>query len=275
MNPSRHLPRRTPRAGFVSVVALCVGLVACSDDGGATEVADTSAAAGRTPAPAVTDTTETTAVDTSTVDIGPADGVLDDLDDLDEDGEFDAKCGTADLGGGLVVETLCSTALVPTPEEGVIPLPNSLLTLPSPPRWDDLADVDAVLKVATRPGGARVVIYVLGSDTLFDSGRATVRSTAQPPLAAIVASITARFPGQPITVRGAADSVGDPAGNQALSEQRAAAVMQELIALGVPAGSITSLGLGEAVPVAAETNPDGSVSAIGQQVNRRVEIVVG
>jgi len=251
------------------VVALCVGLVACSDDGGTADVADT------TTAPTTRDTDPP--ADTSPADTSPADtdGVLDDLDDLDEDGEFDAKCGTADLGGGLVVETLCSTALVPSPEEGVIPLPNSLLTLPSPPRWDDLADVDAVLKVATRPGGARVVIYVLGSDTLFDSGRATVRSTAQPPLAAIVASITARFPGQPITVRGAADSVGDPAGNQALSEQRAAAVMQELIALGVPAGSITSLGLGEAVPVAAETNPDGSVSAIGQQVNRRVEIVVG
>ena len=201
--------------------------------------------------------------------------MLGELDDLDEDGSADERCGTADLGGGLVVEPLCNAALIPTPEEGVTPLPGSMLTLPSPTRWEDLADVDAVVKVATRPDGTHVVIYVLGSDTLFDSGSATVRSTAQPPLAAIVASISARFPGQPISVRGAADSVGEPAANQSLSEQRAAAVATQLAALGLPAGAITSLGLGEDVPVAAETNADGSVSEIGRQVNRRVEIVVG
>ena len=49
--------------------------------------------------------------------------MLDELDDLDEDGSFDERCGTADLGGGLVVQTLCNTALVPTPEGGVLPLP--------------------------------------------------------------------------------------------------------------------------------------------------------
>ncbi len=200
---------------------------------------------------------------------------LTELDDLDEDGSFDERCGTTDLGGGLVVETLCNTALTPMPEGGVLPLPGSLLTLPTPSRWDDLANVDATVKVTTRPDGSRVVIYVLGSDTLFDSGSASVRSTAQPPLAAIVASIATRFPGAPISVRGAADSVGEPAANQTLSQQRAAAVAQQLIALGLPATGITSIGLGEDVPVASEANADGSVSEIGRQVNRRVEIVVG
>lgn len=265
-------------------IALAVSAAACSDGGGGsaeptaasettiavtetTAAPDTTVAAPDTSAVAP-DTTETAAPDTA-----PA--VLGELDDLDEDGSADERCGTADLGGGLIVEPLCNTALIPTPEEGVAPLPNSLLTLPSPTRWEDLADVDAVVKVATRADGSHVVIYVLGSDTLFDSGSATVRSTAQPPLAAIVASISARFPGQPISVRGAADSVGEPAANQSLSEQRAAAVAAQLAALGLPADSITSLGLGEAVPVANETNPDGSVSEIGRQVNRRVEIVVG
>ena len=264
---------------------------ACSDGGGSASLAstETSASSATTiesapsepsvetlPAdslPVDTAPSASDPVDTAPADTAPA--VLDELDDLDEDGTFDERCGTADLGGGLVVETLCNTALVPTPEDGVQPLPGSLLLLPTPARWEDLADVDAVVKVATRPDGSRVVIYVLGSDTLFDSGSAAVRSTAQPPLAAVVASIAARFPGQPISVRGAADSVGEPAANQALSEQRAAAVAAQLTALGLPADGITSVGLGELVPVAAETNPDGSVSEIGRQVNRRVEIVVG
>ena len=81
--------------------------------------------------------------------------------------------------------------------------------------------------------------------------------------------------GAPISVRGAADSVGEPAANQSLSEQRAAAVAAQLVALGLPAAGISSLGLGETTPVASETNADGSESEIGRQVNRRVEIVVG
>jgi outer membrane protein OmpA-like peptidoglycan-associated protein len=265
-------------------VALAVSAAACSDGGGGsadpTAAAETTVGAAETTAApetsaAAPDTSVTAPDTTEAVAPDTAPAVLGELDDLDEDGTFDERCGTADLGGGLVVETLCNTALVPTPEDGVQPLPGSLLLLPTPARWEDLADVDAVVKVATRPDGSRVVIYVLGSDTLFDSGSAAVRSTAQPPLAAVVASIAARFPGQPISVRGAADSVGDPAANQTLSEQRAASVAAQLTALGLPASSITSVGLGELVPVAAETNPDGSVSEIGRQVNRRVEIVVG
>lgn len=287
MSITNSHPHRTRLVAALIVAAVFAG---CSSGGGASGATDTPAGEVTTvsvtdPSPSApvetVDTTEPAATepvataepDATVAETAPA--TLDELDDLDEDGAFDERCGTADLGGGLVVQTLCSAELVPAPEGGVTPLPNSLLTLPTPLRWDDLADVDAVLKVATRPDGSRVAIYVLGSDTLFDSGSAAVRTTAQPPLAAIVASIAARFPGKAISVRGAADSVGDTAANQSLSEQRAAAIAAQLIALGVPAATVTSLGLGETVPVAAETNPDGSVSEIGRQVNRRVEIVVG
>jgi outer membrane protein OmpA-like peptidoglycan-associated protein len=276
--------RRTRVVHAALAIALAATAAACSDGGSGSAdtpatAAETTAAVTETSAAATPDTTaatpDTSAMPDTSAPTETAPVVLGELDDLDEDGSADERCGTADLGGGLIVEPLCNTALVPAPEEGVSPLPNSLLTLPSPARWDDLADVDAVIKVATRADGSHVVIYVLGSDTLFDSGSATVRSTAQPPLAAIVASISARFPGRPISVRGAADSVGEPAANQSLSEQRAAAVAAQLAALGLPADAITSLGLGETMPVADETNPDGSVSEIGRQVNRRVEIVVG
>lgn len=238
------------------------------------------------PNPATTTAPEATASDVTVTEFAATDGlatgaevgdgaVLDPLDDLDEDGTVDEVCGTADLGGGLVVETLCNEFLRPTPEGGVEPTATSLLWLPAPPRWEDLADVDATVRTARTVGGRRAVIYVLGSDTLFDAGSAAVRSTATPPLDAIVASITTRFPAAPISVRGAADSVGSADANQALSERRAAAVAAELSARGVDPARITSLGLGSAVPVAAEAAADGSVSEVGRQVNRRVEIVVG
>ena len=234
------------------------------------ETAATEPSATETTAVPGAETEETAAPDTTL-----AEGPLDPLDDLNEDGTFDERCGTADLGAGLVVETVCDTSLAPAPEGGVIPTPQSLLLIPQPSRWEDLADVDATVRVATAPDGRRIAIYVLGSDTLFDSGKAALRTTAQLPLEAIAASIATRFPNAPIQVRGAADSVGSPAANQTLSELRAGAVAASLAALGIDPSRMTSVGLGSNSPVALETNPDGSVSDIGRQVNRRVEIVVG
>lgn len=299
----RHPARSLTVAATATVVVSSLLFAACSGDDPATSAPTAAAAAATVTGPAATEPAVTepaateapatepagtevadsevadtvpdtvAATDPPTADTAPLDP-LDPLDDLDEDGTRDATCGTVDLGAGLVVSTLCDTSLVPTPEEGVVPTAGSLLLLPAPTRWDDLADVDATVRVAGTPDGGRVVIYVLGSDTLFDSGSATVRSTATPPLDAIVASIGTRFPDATIEVRGAADSVGEPAANQALSEQRAASVAAELTARGVPGDRVTSIGLGELVPVAEETTPDGGVSDIGRQVNRRVEIVV-
>ncbi|MGB8858565.1 MAG: OmpA family protein [Ilumatobacteraceae bacterium] len=283
--------RRTPSVLALACVLVCS---ACGADSSSPSAATAATTGGSVAAPADAETAETAAPDTAADDTVASDTAtpdtetaeteasttlsdapLDPLDDLDEDGSRDETCGTVDLGGGLVVNTLCNTALVPTPEDGVIPTAQSLLLLPAPTRWEDLADVDATIRVSTAPDGHRVVIYVLGSDTLFDSGRSAVRSTAQPPLAAIVASIGSRFPDAPIVVRGAADSVGSAASNQTLSEQRAAAVAAALTGLGIDSARITSIGLGSSVPVAEETAADGSVSEIGRQVNRRVEIVVG
>lgn len=257
-----------------------VSVTAATDTTGPVEPASVTSTADSTEvsAPAPTAVPAETPRSTDTIESTDATEpapVSDPLDDLDEDGTRDERCGSIDLGAGLIVEALCNRALIPTPESGVVPTAGSLLLLPSPMRWDDLADVDATVRTATTPDGRRVVIYVLGSDTLFDPGSADVRWTATPPLAAIATSIAARFPDAPIAVRGAADSIGEPAANQALSGRRAAAVAGALAALGIDPGRLTAVGLGEGHPVAEEQLPDGSASDIGRQVNRRVEIVVG
>ena len=67
-------------------------------------------------------------------------------------------------------------------------------------------------------------------------------------------------------MEGHTDSVGTPAYNQTLSEQRAAAVSNYLGAEGVPSSRITSIGYGETHPKGSNDTPEG------RQLNRRVEI---
>ncbi|TWE10440.1 OmpA family protein [Rudaeicoccus suwonensis] len=64
------------------------------------------------------------------------------------------------------------------------------------------------------------------------------------------------------------DNTGDPASNLALSQGRAQAVLNYLVNQGVPSGSLSAQGYGEADPIA-----DNSTSA-GQAANRRIVITV-
>jgi len=71
-----------------------------------------------------------------------------------------------------------------------------------------------------------------------------------------------------ITVAGHTDSSGSEDYNQTLSEKRAGAVRNLLVANGVAANRVTTLGFGESAPIA------DNETAYGRQVNRRVEIKV-
>jgi len=76
------------------------------------------------------------------------------------------------------------------------------------------------------------------------------------------------YPGLKIEVEGHTDNVGGDAYNQRLSEQRAEAVRDYIVAQGVPGSSVKATGFGMADPVASNDTP------AGRQQNRRVEIVV-
>ena len=69
-----------------------------------------------------------------------------------------------------------------------------------------------------------------------------------------------------IEVMGHTDSTGSDAYNQTLSEKRAQAVGQYLIAQGVDPRRVISQGFGESHPVASNDTPEG------RQANRRVEL---
>jgi outer membrane protein OmpA-like peptidoglycan-associated protein len=105
------------------------------------------------------------------------------------------------------------------------------------------------------------------SDVLFDTARYTLKPGAREKLAK-VSGIILGHPGLKIAVEGHTDSVGGDEYNMKLSENRAGAVRDFLVAQGVPAGSVTAQGFGKTMPVA------DNATAAGRQQNRRVELVV-
>lgn len=105
-----------------------------------------------------------------------------------------------------------------------------------------------------------IVYFDFNRSTLRPDAIATIRDAAAVILAGGVARMT--------ILSGHADTVGNPAYNQRLSQARSDAVRNQLMAFGVPANVITSRAFGEGQLLIA--TPDQT----REQQNRRVEIVV-
>jgi NitT/TauT family transport system substrate-binding protein len=73
--------------------------------------------------------------------------------------------------------------------------------------------------------------------------------------------------GMSVRIEGNTDSFGDRAGNQALSEQRARAIVDYLVARGVPTQRLIARGNGSANPVAMNSTPEG------RALNRRTDVL--
>lgn len=83
-----------------------------------------------------------------------------------------------------------------------------------------------------------------------------------------IAEVLKMAPNAQLLVEGHTASVGKPAGEQTLSEQRAKKIAEELKARGVKAGAFICRGFGGTKPVASNETPEGRAQ------NRRVEITI-
>jgi outer membrane protein OmpA-like peptidoglycan-associated protein len=101
----------------------------------------------------------------------------------------------------------------------------------------------------------------------FASGSANLDKRSEPLLDSLV-DIILRCPDLKIEVGGHTDSDGSAASNQRLSERRAVAVENYLYGKNVSGTRITSVGYGEAKPIASNNTPDG------KRRNRRIEFIV-
>lgn len=102
-----------------------------------------------------------------------------------------------------------------------------------------------------------------GSSIEFATKRADIRPASDALLDRLAKAIAA-CPGS-ARIEGHTDSVGLPENNQALSEARAAAVLEALQARGVAAGKLTAQGFGATRPLVDNATPEG------RRQNRRIE----
>ncbi len=113
---------------------------------------------------------------------------------------------------------------------------------------------------------------ILQADVLFAFNSAQLTGAAGSRIDQAVANIRKRHP-RALRIQGYTDSIGSVSYNLGLSRRRADSVEAALKrALGPSAPPMTAVGYGEADPVAANTNPDGSDNPRGRALNRRVEI---
>lgn len=111
------------------------------------------------------------------------------------------------------------------------------------------------------------LIVTLPQDILFATDSTTVNAGLRDDLRALANNVNV-YANSTLQIIGHTDSDGEAAYNQQLSEGRAFAVANVLVADGVPPSRIQSIGRGESQPIAS------NLSAAGKAQNRRVEIVI-
>jgi len=112
----------------------------------------------------------------------------------------------------------------------------------------------------------RGLVVTLG-DLLFETGKAELKGGAAANLGKLSAFLN-QHPDRTVTIEGHTDNVGADDYNLGLSQRRANSVQQFLLAQGIAANRLTSVGKGENYPVA------GNESESGRQMNRRVEVII-
>ena len=99
----------------------------------------------------------------------------------------------------------------------------------------------------------------------FDTGKATLKAESDKTLSQVLALLQGQ-PDWKLRIEGHTDSTGTREGNQALSQQRAAAVVAWLVKNGVAGSRLAAAGLGDTKPVGDNKTEEGRAR------NRRVEL---
>jgi outer membrane protein OmpA-like peptidoglycan-associated protein len=105
-------------------------------------------------------------------------------------------------------------------------------------------------------------------DVYFDFGKANLKLAESKKAIDIIDTLLKSDKNIVIEIQGHTDSVGTPKANQILSENRARAVMNELVSRNIAKNRITAVGFGETKPIADNTTDEG------RAVNRRVVFVI-
>ncbi|MDZ7750631.1 MAG: OmpA family protein [Gammaproteobacteria bacterium] len=128
------------------------------------------------------------------------------------------------------------------------------------------SQLEAELKELNAKQTERGLVITLG-DVLFDTNKAQLKPAGIGSLEKL-ASFLKQYPERNVQIEGYTDSSGSTDYNLELSERRANAVRTSLLGMGIHRDRITTRGYGEESPVA------GNDTAMGRQLNRRVEMIL-
>jgi len=112
----------------------------------------------------------------------------------------------------------------------------------------------------------RGIVLTIG-DVLFATGKADLSANADKSVAKL-ADFLKKNPNRNVLIEGHTDSVGKDDSNLALSQKRADSVKAKLVAGGIEAGRITTVGYGKKFPVASNDTKAGKAQ------NRRVDVII-
>lgn len=134
--------------------------------------------------------------------------------------------------------------------------------------------IDGVLKDLGATVTPQQIRFELSADVLFDSDKITLRPQASETLRK-VAQVVSGTPNAPLLIEAHTDNKGAHPSNMKLSENRAAALKQWVIAnTGIKPPLVRTAGWGDTRPVAPNAHPDGSDNPQGRQSNRRLEVTL-
>jgi outer membrane protein OmpA-like peptidoglycan-associated protein len=126
----------------------------------------------------------------------------------------------------------------------------------------DLATIAAIKEEA------RGLVITLSGSILFASNKYALLNTAMTKLDQVAEALKAQDSDRRMVVEGHTDSQGSDRINQPLSQNRAGAVRDYLVAHGVDSDKITAVGMGSSRPILDNRNPENRAN------NRRVEIII-
>ena len=136
----------------------------------------------------------------------------------------------------------------------------------TPPSIEQVSIAQGAVPGATRP--VPVIRVTFDERDFFAPGSTQPRPQALQVMRVVAENMQRDVPDVRVTVLGHTDSVGADAQNVALSQGRAAAVVQTLVSFGVNPAQLSAVAIGAAQPIAPNRTAEGRAR------NRRVEFLI-